>query len=315
MNESKTYKLGFNGDGSTLFGILIVNWLLTLVTLGIYYPWAKAKNLQYLYGATSLNNDYFKFHGTGKELFKGYIKAILIFAIIYAILFFFLLSEMPILGLFIFYAIIIAIVPIAIHGAYRYRMSRTSWRGIRFGYRGERNEFIKKFIVWMLLTIITFGIYGSWMVMNMRNYINSNIKYGDVEFENDGDGADYFMLNLKGYFLSLLTLGIYMFWWQKELFEYYLNNLRLKKDNQTITFTSTATAGDFFQITIVNLLIIIFTLGIGYSWVVVRTMKLITSRINMEGNIDLESVNQTEANVNDATGDDISDALDIDFLI
>ena len=29
------------------------------------------------------------------------------------------------------------------------------------------------------------------------------------------------MLNLKGYFLTLITFGIYVFWWQKELFEYY----------------------------------------------------------------------------------------------
>ncbi len=315
MNESKTYKLDFKGEGSAFFGIIIVNWLLSIITLGIYYPWAKAKKLQYLYGATSLNNDSFKFHGTGKELFKGMLKAILLFVCLFIILGIFMFLKMPIIGVLFFYAIIIAIIPFAIHGAYRYRMSRTSWRGIRFGYRGDRNEFIKKFISWILLTIVTLGIYSPWMLINIRNYTISNIRYGDVEFESEGDGADYFMLNLKGYFLSILTLGIYSFWWQKELFEYYLDNLRLNKDNKTITFSSTATAGDFFQITVVNFLIIIFTLGIGYSWVVVRTIKLVVNRINIEGNIDLESVSQTEANINDATGDDISDVLNIDFLV
>ncbi|WP_410482280.1 DUF898 family protein [Riemerella anatipestifer] len=54
------------------------------------------------------------------------------------------------------------IIPFAIHGSFRYRMSRTSYRGIRFGYRGNRKEFIKKFLKWTLFTIVTFGIYAAW---------------------------------------------------------------------------------------------------------------------------------------------------------
>ena len=33
------------------------------------------------------------------------------------------------------------------------------------------------------------------------------------EFKYKGNGGEYFVLNLKGYFLSIITLGIYMFWW------------------------------------------------------------------------------------------------------
>lgn len=185
----------------------------------IYYPWAKAKQLQFVYSATSLNGDYFSFHGTGKEMFKGFIKAILTFGTLYGLLFLFLKLQMPIIGVILFYLGFLAIFPIAIHGSYRYRMSRTSWRGIRFGYIGNRMEFVKLFFKWIGLTIITLGIYGPWMAMNMRNYLLANVRFGDAEFDYDGDGGDYFILNLKGYFLTLLTLGIYMFWWQKELFE------------------------------------------------------------------------------------------------
>ena len=76
-SEKKKYNLQFNGKGSDFFGVVIVNWLLTIVTLGFYYPWAKANNLKYLYGETSLNNDPFAFHGTVKEMFKGFIKVTL----------------------------------------------------------------------------------------------------------------------------------------------------------------------------------------------------------------------------------------------
>lgn len=315
ISEVKKYKLEFHGNGSDFFGVIIVNWLLTIITIGLYYPWAKAKKLQYLYGQTSLNDDRFAFHGTGKEMFKGFIKAIILFGGLYGILLLLAYLQHPFIGLLLFYSCFLAVLPIAIHGSYKYRMSRTSWRGIRFGYRGDRSELMKSFIQWVLLTIFTFGIYGAWMSINLRKYLLGNVRFGDIDFEYKGDGADYFVLNLKGYFLTIFTLGIYMFWWQKDLFDYYINNLSLHKGDDQINLKSRVTGGEFFSLAIVNILIIIFTLGLGYAWVVARTMKYILSAIELEGTIDLNTINQTEADFKDATGDDISDMLDMDFVM
>ena len=311
----QNYRLEYHGKGAEFFGIVIVNWLLTVVTLGFYYPWAKANKLKYLYGETSLNGDRFAFHGTGKEMFKGFIKAIILFGSLYALLFLFFYLERPLIGILLFYAGLLAILPLAIHGSYRYRMSRTSWRGIRFGYRGNRSELIKNFFKWIFFTIITLGIYGSWLTINLRKYLLDNVRFGDAKFEYQGDGMDYFMLNLKGYILTLFTLGIYMFWWQKDLFDYYIDNLSLEKDGKSIQMNSTVTGGGIFQLLVVNLLIIVFTLGLGYAWAVTRTLEYLFSHIELEGNIDLDSLLQTEENFRDATGDDISDILDIDFVL
>ena len=79
LKTTANYKLEFNGSGGAFFSVIMVNWLLTIVTLGFYYPWAKAKQLRYIYSATNLNSDSFSFHGTGKEMFKGFIKALLLF--------------------------------------------------------------------------------------------------------------------------------------------------------------------------------------------------------------------------------------------
>ncbi|MSQ59387.1 MAG: DUF898 family protein [Betaproteobacteria bacterium] len=42
----------FTGKTSEFFGIWIVNLFLTIVTLGIYSAWAKARKKRYLYGHT-----------------------------------------------------------------------------------------------------------------------------------------------------------------------------------------------------------------------------------------------------------------------
>jgi len=59
----------------------------------------------------------------------------------------------------------------------------------------------------------------------------------------------------------------------------------------------------------------IFTLGFGYAWVATRTMTFVTKNIKLTGDIDLDTITQTEDDYNDATGDDMSDFLDIDFII
>lgn len=315
ITDKKVYKLSFNGNGGTFFGIVVVNWLLTALTLSLYYPWAKARQLQYMYSSTTLNDDSFTFHGTGKEMFKGYIKALVLFGLIYGLFIFFLAYlKMPLVGLAILYIGFIAVIPLAIHGSYRYRFSRTSWRGIRFGYRGNKTELFLNFLKWMFLTIITLGIYGSWMEMNLRRYLINNLRAGDIRFNYKGKGDQYFVINFVGGLLLILTLGIYSFWYYKKLFNFYIDNLSIHKEDKEIKFVSTATAGDFFNLGVVNLLIIVFTLGLGYAWVVTRTMNLVMSRIKLIGDIDLDTVQQTEVDYNDATGEDMTDFLNIDLV-
>lgn len=314
-SEQRVYSFGFKGEGSAYFGIAIVNLILSVLTLGLYYPWAKAKELQYLYGTTEFEGSRFEFHGTGKEMFKGFIKAVIIFTLIYGGLILAMVNQYLVAGFIWFYAGILLLIPLAIHGSYKYRMSRTSWRGIRFGYRGDRKELMILFFKELFFTIISLGIYGAWFSMNLRNYVLRNVRFGDAKFHYNGSGGAYFLLNIKGYFLTIFTVGIYMFWWQKDLFNYYINNLSLHQQDREIRFRSTATGGDFFALMIVNLLILIFTLGIGYPWIMTRTLHILFSKIEITGNLNPESLVQTEAGYTDATGEDVSDMLDLGFVI
>ena len=312
---AQNYQLEFKGQGSAFFGILIVNWILTVLTLGFYYPWARAKQLQYIYSHTTLNNESFYFSGTGAEIFKGFIKLIgmyLLFLVGYGL--FVSYAESPILAIVLLYLCMIAIIPLILHGSLRYRMSRTSYRGIRFGYRGDRKELMVQFFRDILLTIVTLGIYSAWFSMNLRSYTHRHIRYGNVEFSNEARGGEYFILYLKGYLLTFLTLGIYSFWFQKDIFNYYIDKMELKQGENRIKMHSTATGGAFFKLIITNFLLLIFTFGIASAWVEMRTLRFIFSHIQMTGNIDLSSVSQTETEYNDAFGEDAVDFFNIDMI-
>jgi uncharacterized membrane protein YjgN (DUF898 family) len=312
---AQNYQLEFKGQGSAFFGILIVNWILTVLTLGFYYPWARAKQLQYIYSHTTLNNESFYFSGTGAEIFKGFIKLIgmyLLFLVGYGL--FVSYAESPILAIILLYLCMIAIIPLILHGSLRYRMSRTSYRGIRFGYRGDRKELMVQFFRDILLTIVTLGIYSAWFSMNLRSYTHRHIRFGNVEFSNEARGGEYFILYLKGYLLTLLTLGIYSFWFQKDIFNYYIDKMELKQGENRIKMHSTATGGAFFKLIITNFLLLIFTFGIASAWVEMRTLRFIFSHIQMTGNIDLSAVSQTETEYNDAFGEDAVDFFNIDMI-
>jgi uncharacterized membrane protein YjgN (DUF898 family) len=312
-----THKINFHGDGAKLFRIYILNFLLTVLTLGLYYPWAKAALLQYLYQETEFKDSRFAFHGTGREMFIGFVKALGILFVIYCLLAAAALSgntAVLIAGFLVFYILLFLLIPIAIHGSLRYRMSRSSWRGIHFGYRGDRNELIRLFFIGSLLTVCTFGIYFFWLIIKMRKYIFQHLRFGDLRFSYEAEGSKYLVLHLKGYFLTVITLGIYVFWYARDLFNYYIDNIRLYQDHRVVKFRSTATAGACFTLIIVNFLIIILTLGLGTPWAIVRSFEFITGNVIIEGPLDADAIRQTEGNYTDATGEDLADIIDIGLV-
>jgi len=72
-------KISFFGKGATYFGIVAINLILTVVTVGLYYPWAKATYRKYIWNETEFKGSRFVFNGTGKEMFKGFLIAYLAF--------------------------------------------------------------------------------------------------------------------------------------------------------------------------------------------------------------------------------------------
>lgn len=309
--------LKFNGSGGALFGILIVNFLLTVITLGFYYPWGKAKRLKYLYAETELDNSRFSFHGTGPEMFKGFIKAIGVFIVIYGVLIGSAMTGnavISILGVLIFMFAIFLLGPLAIHGSMRYRMSRTSWRSIHFGYRGDRKELIILYIKGILLSIITLYIYLAWFICDLRRYIIGHIRFGSISFKYTGKGGDMFVMNLKGFFLTILTLGIYGLWWARNMMQFYIDNIKIVKNEQEYNIKFNASVGDIFVLFLVNYFLVILTLGIAIPWVMVRNIKFIYENSTIDGEFDTTDIQQTEADYKDATGEDMLDMLDINII-
>ena len=121
----------FSGSGSEYFRIWIVNLLLTLVTLGLYFPWAKVRRLRYFYGNTAVGGHTLDFHGDPKRMLRGLllVGALLVLYSVAGKL-------SPTAGL-IALLIVAGVWPALFRASQQFRMANTSWRGLRFRFNGE----------------------------------------------------------------------------------------------------------------------------------------------------------------------------------
>lgn len=307
----------FTGEGGSLLGIMLLNWVLSFFTLGLYYPWARVNKLKYVYGNVLLNETSFIFHGTGKELFKGFIKLFALMLLLYSTYAYAVFNRdvllITIFGL-LFFATIVFMIPFALHGAFRYRLSRTSWRGIHLGYRGERSQLAFEFFVGLFLTIVTLGIYSSWFLDKMRKYIIGNCRFGNLKFGYDGNGTDLFIINLKAYFLVIPTLGLYYFWYRKEYLNYLINYTFIEQNGKKFHLKGTIIGSSFLWLSFGNFILTVFTLGIGVPWVIARTIRFIMEHIEVPQQIDFDTIAQTEDEYLDATGEDVLDYFDLGII-
>ena len=121
----------FTGSGSEYFRIWIVNLLLMFLTVGLYYPWARVRKLQYFYRNTHVAGHALDFHGKPLQMLRGY------------------LLMAAFMGLWNWagqvsgQAYVVATVafvllwPALLRASLVYRLGHTSWRGLRFEFKGS----------------------------------------------------------------------------------------------------------------------------------------------------------------------------------
>lgn len=305
--------LSFHGKGETLFEIYIVNLLLTFLTLGFYYFWGKVKVRKYLYSQAEFAADRFEYHGTGKELLVGWLKAMLcilgLFGIL-AILQNAAATDMAEIGSrIITLAAYVTFIPVAIVGSRRYRLSRSSWRAIRFSFRGHTKELIGIFLRDGLFLFLTFGLYYPYFLNHVREFLVANSYFGTRPFDYDGKGADLWRIYFVGVLLTVFTLGIYYFWYSAGKQRFYWQHTTFG----AARFRFPITGWELLKLKALNLLLVVFTFGLALPWVWVRNARFALTNLKIEGPVDLEAIQQ-EALAASATGEGLTDLMDASFL-
>jgi uncharacterized membrane protein YjgN (DUF898 family) len=310
--DDTPHGFAFHGTGGTLFGIYLVNMALTILTLGVYRFWAAVRIRRYIMSQSEFEGDRFAYHGTGKELWLGFGRAFLFFWLplvacnVAAELFLGDLGSSIVLVLT--FVAVLVLTPVAIVAARRYRLSRTSWRSIRFSFRGNTREFVALFLKGALLSILTLGIYSPIFMVRQYRFMAEHSYFGTLKAEFDGENRALLGSFLIAALLTPFTLGLSWIWFSAKKARFLwahttIGNARFEYD---------VTGGRLLALQAVNALLLLVTLGLGRAWVVVRSVRFTLRYLSLRGALDLEAVQQ-DAKAATATGEALAGLLDADL--
>lgn len=138
-------------------------------------------------------------------------------------------------------------------------------------YRGDLKSLAIKAFVNLLLTYITLGIYGPWMMCNLKKHIYENTavngQMGRLVF--DGSPGELLGKYIVGMILTYCTFGIYVFWFMNDIFAFMWENTKL--DGRPFQFRRDP--GGLFGTLILNYLLVYCTLGIYTPWMMCNLFK------------------------------------------
>jgi len=223
----QTYEIRFTGSGSEYFRIWIVNLLLTLVTLTLYWPYARARRLRYFRNHTLIDGSPLGFHAEPHKMFRGYLFVVL-FALVYsaATKFFPHLAWLALV-------LLATVYPLLWHASLQFRLHHTSWRGIRFRFvntvRPVYWVIVALFVPWLALErflpyfealdpdqmlrmlglfclgLLSFALLLPWLIYQLKRYQYSGYAFLQERSQLDAGPRAFYRVFLNSLWLSLAS--------------------------------------------------------------------------------------------------------------
>lgn len=303
-------KAKFDGPWLDLLEITLKNFILRIVTLGIYHPWARVNVRRFMWRHFMIEGERFEFSGNGKELFIGFVKLVGVFSVFLLVVtltrIYLPFAEYLFRGLI--WSAYLILVPYFIYSARRYLLSRTKWRSIRFGLSRVRREYIISFFIGTVASVLTLGLALPWARLRNHKILTEATMYGGVPFKFEGQLRDYYIIHLKALVLIPLTLGIYYAWFSSELTRY--NFKHTKFDGATMRMD--IYGGEMFGIFLLTAIVSIITLGLGLPWATCYRARHLSERFGIDGSVDFEKL-QKMTTTQDTFADSVVDYFDLDL--
>lgn len=305
-------RFSFSGQGGELFGLYFKLIVFSIFTLGVYSFWGRTHLRRYTWANIRLAGQPFAYHGTGKELLMGWLKLIGLVVLGFAVA-----GLLPLLlpGQAYWTSILVGAVtvlgalglmPLVLHGTIRYRLSRTSWQGRRFAYRGDPFALARIFWVGAALSILTLGVWIPFWITSLRKYIVDNCWYGGHALHFSGQGKDLLWPWLKLLLLILPTFGLYRFWFTAKMANYNWSKTSFAASPLRANYSG----WQFLFLAASNGLLLIFTFGLAWPWTQCRQMSYVFDNLSFEFLPRIQLLEQGTEAV-DALGESIGTDIDL----
>jgi|GEM_PF-706008 len=307
--------MDFTGKPTDYLILLLKTTFLTIVTLGLYYPWARAERLRFLMNHTQLGSHFFSFTGTGKEIAVGYIKAFLLYGLLYAGIYGggFLQQMNATMGLILSAVALLlfyGFLPLIIWGAKAYRLSRIRYRSIYFSMdHAQRKNFLLKTLRDFFFSFISLGFYIPVFKYNLTRNLIQATRWGNLSFDFNATRGESYRLSMKNFLLTIFTFGLYGPFALANRINFTANHTRVGK---TASLRTSITGVDILLLLVVPLVVTTLTLGLAFPWASLWARKNYLKLFSILGEIDLADVRQDKDRAG-AAGETIGDLWNVDM--
>jgi uncharacterized membrane protein YjgN (DUF898 family) len=174
----------FRGLAGDFFLIQLGNLALTIITIGIYRFWGKARYRRYLWAQTSLDGDSLDYTGTGLELFIGAILVVVLVSIPFGLLSVLmpLVVPDPAIAAGLTQLVLVTgiywLVGVGQYRSWRYLFSRTAWRGIRSGMTEQGFAYGNFSFGLTFAQLFSLGLATPWTTTRRWNRLVQDVRIG-----------------------------------------------------------------------------------------------------------------------------------------
>jgi uncharacterized membrane protein YjgN (DUF898 family) len=275
----------FTGSGFSYCKLWLISVLVCMVSVGILYPWARARSLSYLYQHTYFNDINFQCHANSKRIY---------------FLQFLLVTCMALLGVSFLYSsiyfVIALIVFVCAFPYYQFKCNELQYGKFLFcgfGIRPDttlKDTYITR-LVWPVLFFLTAGFLIPYLAFN-NHYARLQKKIIDkYEFTFSANPKQYFPL-LRSLLIMELLISACVYW--RQHFSVYilfaiilgailcvlihwrvvLENMRWNNLNSAVGyFKCSWNFSSYGTVVLQNLIFCILTLGLYWPWAKINIAK------------------------------------------
>lgn len=155
--HAQAWPVRFSGVGRDYFRIWLVNLLLTVLTLGLFRPWAEARALRYLQAHTWVAGHALVYRGRPHVLPGAGWFALSLLGLGGA-----MATGWPLAGAGA-YALVAALVPLWWWKAWRVRVEQTTWRGLHLDFHGSVAGAYRALALPLVIGALGAAMAASWL--------------------------------------------------------------------------------------------------------------------------------------------------------
>lgn len=328
----------FHGDAREYFRIWIVNTMLTLLTGGLFFAWAKVRKRRYLRGSLELLGHRFDYRADPKRLLIGNLIVVTFFIAysVFGVVYPAVQVTAVLLG--------VALLPWVVARAFTFNAHNTVYRGLRFRFHGSLAAATSVYLLQPLAVGVSLGLYYPGWARARRQYVVSNHRLGDAYFRFTANTRPFYFAYLAGaavFFAATLAGGFVIFLsvlrnggqppnWaamgaffglyglglfvsrhliHAQLFNHVWNHTSLDDHR----FEARMKTGRWLKLQLTNLLAIIGTAGLLTPWATIRAHRYTASCLSFVPAGPIDRIERMGGKGGSAAGDSAAEVIGMDF--